>query len=82
MAESFNKSFKREYLFCIGADAHSVLEQTGGMVGQYNEVRHRGLRMRSPQVSVKSGSEPQMQFDRLSYVGPTCSRRRKNCVHT
>jgi transposase InsO family protein len=48
MAESFVKSFKRDYVFLHRRpDALSVLKQLAAWFDDYNEVRpHRGLRMR------------------------------------
>lgn len=56
MAESFVKSFKRDYVFLHRRpDALSVLKQLAGWFDDYNEVRpHRGLRMRSPRQFIRA----------------------------
>jgi transposase InsO family protein len=56
MAESFVKSFKRDYVFLHRRpDALSVLKQLAAWFDDYNEVRpHRGLRMRSPRQFIRS----------------------------
>ena len=56
MAESFVKSFKRDYVFLhTRPDALSVLKQLAAWFDDYNEVRpHRGLRMRSPRQFIRS----------------------------
>ena len=56
MAESFVKSFKRDYVFLHRRpDAHSVLSQLARWFDDYNEIRpHRGLRMCSPRQFIRS----------------------------
>jgi putative transposase len=56
MAESFVKSFKRDYVFLHARpDAQSVLSQLSVWVDDYNEVRpHHGLRMCSPRQFIRS----------------------------
>ena len=56
MAESFVKSFKRDYVFLHRRpDAPSVLNQLAAWFNDYNEVRpHRGLRMYSPRQFIRS----------------------------
>lgn len=50
MAESFVKSFKRDYVYLNRLeDAHTVMRQLAAWIDDYNEVHpHRGLNMRSP----------------------------------
>jgi len=56
MAESFVKSFKREYVFLHRRpDAQTVLTELAAWFDDDNEVRpHRGLRMRSPWQFIRS----------------------------
>jgi putative transposase len=56
MAESFVKSFKRDYVFVNQRpDAASVLIQIAGWFQDYNEVRpHKGLRLLSPRQFIRS----------------------------
>jgi transposase InsO family protein len=56
MAESFVKSFKRDYVFLYRRpDALSVLKQLAAWFDDYNEVRpHRGLRMCSPRQFIRT----------------------------
>lgn len=56
MAESFVKSFKRDYVFLqCRPDAPSVLKQLARWFDDYNEVRpHRGLRMCSPRQFIRA----------------------------
>jgi transposase InsO family protein len=56
MAESFVKSFKRDYVFLHARpDALSVLGQLAAWFEDYNEVRpHRGLRMCSPRQFIRT----------------------------
>jgi transposase InsO family protein len=56
MAESFVKSFKRDYAFLHARpDALSVLGQLAAWFEDYNEVRpHRGLRMCSPRQFIRA----------------------------
>jgi putative transposase len=56
MAESFVKSFKRDYVFLHARpDALSVLKQLAAWFDDYNEVRpHRGLRMCSPRQFIRT----------------------------
>jgi putative transposase len=56
MAESFVKSFKRDYVFFHARpDAQSVLMQLTAWFEDYNEVRpHRGLRMHSPRQFIRT----------------------------
>jgi transposase InsO family protein len=55
MAESFVKSFKRDYVFFyVRPDALTVLEQLAAWFADYNQVRpHRGLRMCSPRQLIR-----------------------------
>lgn len=55
MAESFVKSFKRDYAFISQRpDAASVLRQIAGWFQDYNEVRpHKGLRLLSPRQFIR-----------------------------
>lgn len=50
MAESFVKTFKRDYVFVHERrDAATVLTQLSGWFEDYNErYPHKGLRMKSP----------------------------------
>jgi putative transposase len=50
MAESFVKSFKRDYVYLNALNtAESVIAQLEAWFEDYNEIRpHRALRMRSP----------------------------------
>jgi len=56
MAESFVKSFKRDYVFLHRRpDAQTVLTQLAAWFDDYNEVRpHRGLRMCSPRQFIRA----------------------------
>ena len=55
MAESFVKSFKRDYAFISQRpDAASVLRQIAGWFQDYNEVLpHKGLRLLSPRQFIR-----------------------------
>jgi transposase InsO family protein len=56
MAESFVKTFKRNYVFVHARpDARTVLAQLSAWSEDYNENHpHRGLRMKSPRQFIRS----------------------------
>jgi transposase InsO family protein len=59
MAESFVKTFKRDYVSMHELkDAHTVMEQLRSWFEDYNEYHpHKGLKMRSPREYRRSVSK-------------------------
>ena len=60
MAESFVKTFKRDYVYLHKLEtAATVMEQLGGWFDDYNEVHpHSGLKMQSPREYLRSSAAP------------------------
>jgi transposase InsO family protein len=60
MAEGFEKSFKRDYVFVyVRPDAKTVLAQLPSWFEDYNESHpHKALRLKSPCEFIRSFHQP------------------------